>query len=52
MHLVNACANKVVVGSSHGDAPKYVGEGVVSHDPLASLMGQKWVISHHFSSFW
>ena len=51
MHLVNACVNKAVVGFSHGDMSKYVGEGVVLYGLLTSLVGQKWVSLHHFSSF-
>ena len=51
MHLVNDWVNNAVVGSSHRDAPKYMGEGVALHDPLASLAGQKWVISHHLKNF-
>ena len=38
--FVNKCVNKAVVGSSHGEAPKYAEEGVASRDPLASLVGQ------------
>ena len=44
MHPVNTYVNKVVVGSGCRDVPKYVGEGVASCDPLASLAGQKQVI--------
>ena len=40
MPLVNKCVNKADVGSCHRDVPKYVGEGVASHDLLASLAGQ------------
>ena len=31
MLIVEIMINKVVVGSSHGNAPKYVGEGVALH---------------------
>ena len=40
MPLVNTYVNKAFVGSGHGDAPKYAGEGVVSCDPLVSLAGK------------
>ena len=33
--------NKVVVGSGHGDAPKYVGEGVVSCG-TPGVLGVPW----------
>ena len=51
MHLVNACVNKAVVVSDCGDVPKYMGEDVALCDLLASLVGQKWVILHHFKVF-
>ena len=31
--------NKVVVGSGHGNVPKYAGEGVVSHSTPSTLGG-------------
>ena len=42
MHLVNDCADKVVVGSGHGDTLKYVGKDVALYDMLVSLADQKW----------
>ena len=34
--------NKAVVGSSHGDVPKYVGEGVALHG-TPSTLGVLWL---------
>ena len=35
--LVEIMINKAVVGSGHGDAPKYVGKGVASHGTPGTL---------------
>ena len=47
--------NKVVVGSGHGDVPKYVGKGVVSHGtPNALGVPWPWFSSSTavFRQFW
>ena len=37
--LGNFQINKAVVGSGHGDVPKYVGDGVASCDPWVESGG-------------
>ena len=52
VHIVNTLwVNKVVVDSSPGDAPKYMGEGVALCDPLVSLAGQNEQILVFFQGF-
>ena len=41
-------ATKAVVGSSHGDSPKYMGEGVALVVCRASLAGQAGQIACNF----
>ena len=39
MFFVNFQINNVGIGSGHGDAPKYVGEGVALHSPQVESGG-------------
>ena len=43
--------NKVVVGSCHGDAPKYAGEGVASHSTPSALGGPYHEITSNYGHF-
>ena len=43
--------NKVVVGSSCGDVPKYMGEGVAAHGMPGTLGGPYHGITLNYSSF-
>ena len=44
--------NKAVVGSGHGDAPKYAGEGVASHSTPGTLGGPYHVNYIKLWPFW
>ena len=52
MLIVDLKVNKAVVGSGHGDVPKYMGEGVASH-VLLSMSGGKHRLGYSiFHVFW
>ena len=43
--------NKAVVGSGHGDVPKYAGEGVASHGSPGTLGGPYHKITSNYGHF-